>query len=153
MDEVDFVVRAEHHPPVGHWLILDIRVNGARLQEMVQHAVQAGTTRQSTAVPAGPYMGLDPAAATTGHFLGQPVVMSIEGRPKLDRALLRCTCGEPGCDSVIAEVRVEEYRVTWQGFRAAGAWLDIGPFEFDREQYNEALASATRSPHAFGGLT
>ena len=70
MDEVDFVVRSEHHPPIGYWSVLDVRVNGARLQELVTSALEAQSTHGDTVVPGADYMGLDPSAASAGHFLG-----------------------------------------------------------------------------------
>ena len=148
MDEVDFVVRSEHHPPIGYWSVLDVRVNGVRLQELVTNALEAQSTHGDTAVPGADYMGLDPSAASARHFLGYPVTMSIRGRLVFDRVLLRCTCGEPGCDNVSAEVRVEQSQVTWEKFRAGGVPLPIGPFVFSRSQYDEALR---RAAHASGG--
>ena len=146
MDEVDFVVRSEHHPPIGYWSVLDVRVNGVRLQELVTSALEAQSTHGDTVVPGADYMGLDPSAASAGHFLGgYPVTMSIRGQPVLDRVLLRCTCGEPGCDNVSAELRVEQSQVTWEKFRAGGAPLPIDPFVFSRSQYDEALRRADRS--------
>jgi hypothetical protein len=147
MDEADFVVRSEHHPPVGHWSVLDVRVNGVRLQELVKKAVEAQSTNTDTVVRGADYMGLDPAAASTGHFLGHPVTMSIQGSPVLDRVLLRCTCGEPGCDNVSAEVRVVQSQATCEGFepRCSAAHR---PFGFSRPQYDEALR---RAAHSSGG--
>jgi hypothetical protein len=146
MDKVDFAVRAEHHPPVGYWSVLDVRVNGVRLQELVKESVEGQSPNADTVVPGGDYMGLDPAIARAGHFLGGPVTMSIQGRPILERVLLRCTCGEPGCDAVTAEVRVEQSHVAWEKFRAGGVPLPIGPFVFSRPQYDEALQRVAHSP-------
>jgi hypothetical protein len=145
MDEVDFAVRSEHHPPVGYWSVVDIRVNGVRLQELVKKSVEGQSTHADTVLLGGQYMGLDPATARGGHFLGGPVTMSIQGRPILERVLLRCTCGEPGCDAVSAEVRVEQSQVTWEKFRAGGVPLPIGPYVFSRQQYDEALQRAAQS--------
>ena len=141
MDEVVFVMRSEHHAPVGYWSVLDIRVNGVPLRELVLTSDLESVPGAAEA-PAADYMGLDPAAASSGHFLGQPVVMSMQGRPVLDRALLRCTCGEPGCDNVTAQVLVDQQQVIWREFRASGDPLNIGPFEFDRAPYEEALRRA-----------
>ena len=144
MDEIVFVVRSEHHPPVGYWSVLDVRINGVRLQELV-HTAQVESTYQPAGSSKAAYMGLDPSVASTGHFIGQPVVMSIQGRPVLDRVLLRCTCGEPGCENVTAQVRVDDQQVIWREFRASGDPLDLGPFEFDRSKYEEALQRAATS--------
>lgn len=141
MDEVNFVVRSEHHPPVGYWSVLDIRVNDVRLQELV-NAVETESTNGLTVVLRADYMGLDPAAASSGHFLGQPLLMSIQGRPVLDRVLLRCVCGVTGCDDVAAAIQVESGRIIWRDFRARGAPLAVGAFKFERSQYDEALREA-----------
>lgn len=144
MDEIVFVVRSERHPPAGYWSVLDVRVNGVRLQELV-HTAELESTHRPAGSSTAQYMGLDPAVASTGHFVGQPVVMSMQGRLVLDRVLLRCTCGEPGCDNVTAQVRVEDDHVIWREFRASGDPLDLGPFEFARSQYEEALKRAGSS--------
>lgn len=145
LDKIVFVVRSEHHGPVGNWNVLDVRINGVRLQELV-HKAQVESTNRAAGSSNAAYMGLDPAVASTGHFVGQPVVMSIQGRPVLDRVLLRCTCGEPGCDNVTAQVRIDDEHVTWREFRASGGDpLDLGPFEFERSQYEEALQQAANS--------
>src|SRR3954463_13670943 len=83
VDAVEFVVRAERHPPVGEWRLLDIRVNGARLQELVDRALRGRRPPEVAEADVGPYMGLDPADAGTGHFIGQPVVTSVRGQRKL----------------------------------------------------------------------
>lgn len=144
MDEIGFVVLSEHHPPAGYWSVLDVRINGVRLQELV-HAAELESTHRPAASSNGQYMGLDPAVASTGHFVGQPVVMSMQGRLVLDRVLLRCTCGEPGCDNVTARVEADDEHVILHEFRASGDPLDLGPFEFDRSQYEEALKRAAAS--------
>ncbi|HXY26839.1 MAG TPA: hypothetical protein VEH82_00990 [Acidimicrobiales bacterium] len=64
-------------------------------------------------------------------------------------AALGCTCGVNDCIPFLAEVRITDDQVSLGGFRnplAAGlSWdySDLGPFVFDRAQYEVALQKAT----------
>ena len=73
-------------------------------------------------------------------------------------AVLRCSCGEIGCDSVIARIALDGDRVTWSDFDRAPAGRPLGsagrnrlsPWDhdrlgalvFDRDQYLDALQAA-----------
>lgn len=65
-------------------------------------------------------------------------------------AILECTCGVPDCWPLLAYITVRDSRVTWSGFEqpyrrdaeASGvAWSygNLGPFVFDREQYEREM--------------
>ena len=63
--------------------------------------------------------------------------------------ILGCTCGDSDCSSASAIVEVLDDSVVWSDFRGTnppagkpGAFDDIGPYRFDREQYAVALAAA-----------
>jgi hypothetical protein len=69
VDEIEFSVERELHLPIGEWTVLDIRINGHRLQEMVKEVeTRTSSGLDGTGVP-GDYMGLDPRDAPTllGH--------------------------------------------------------------------------------------
>ena len=63
-------------------------------------------------------------------------------------AVLGCTCGVNECIPFLAEVRIADDEVSWGRFwnpLAAGlSWdySDLGPFVFDRAQYEVALEKA-----------
>lgn len=58
--------------------------------------------------------------------------------------LLGCNCGETGCWSLVACVRVQGDLVTWSGFerpgRTAVDYSSFGPFAFDRIWYDHAVS-------------
>jgi hypothetical protein len=59
--------------------------------------------------------------------------------------LLGCVCGEPSCWPLTAQVEVGDATVTWTGFRTGHRDWDLsglGPFVFDRHQYETALVAA-----------
>lgn len=152
MDSVAFSVARELHPPIGEWTVLDIRVNGSRLQEIVR-AVEAnqGTGDAEKNAPApGAYMGLHPQSDDyfVRRLVGEPVVHTSNGISRRT-ALLRCTCGEVECWPLQANVEVTDRTVTWSHFRSAHDEWDlssIGPFVFDRDQYEKSLSAATPDP-------
>ena len=63
--------------------------------------------------------------------------------------LLGCECGEVGCWPLIARVTSTANTVTWDGFkqphRAERDYSKFGPFIFDAEQYQSAIADAERA--------
>lgn len=95
--------------------------------------------------PVGRYGGLWSVCWNFGgfknYFLGNgrsPV--SRDGNPI---ALLVCECGEAGCWSLETAVSLTQDTVTWSGFaqphRDKRYYSDLGPFIFDRVQYEAAL--------------
>lgn len=64
--------------------------------------------------------------------------------------LMQCECGEVGCWPLLAKLEVTDTTVTWSDFQQphrgpqspAGWWRydNLGPFSFDRVQYEAALA-------------
>jgi hypothetical protein len=64
--------------------------------------------------------------------------------------LLGCTCGDPDCSSVRARLVADADSVVWSGFWASSPprdrpegqdYSEIGPFRFDRREYEAALAN------------
>jgi hypothetical protein len=58
-------------------------------------------------------------------------------------ALLECSCGNPGCWTLLVRVHVLKQVVVWSDFEQLHRdWLyDLGPFVFDTQQYVAALES------------
>jgi hypothetical protein len=74
------------------------------------------------------------------HFLGTPVATWFEDG---DTVLMGCECGEWGCWPLTAIIHVGPETVRWSGFRTGHRdWdlSDLGPFEFDRHDYETATA-------------
>lgn len=98
--------------------------------------------------PAGEYGGLILQLFRYGpldlYFLGKsetPYFANSPGRI----FVLGCECGEVGCWPLTCWVDVRDHAVTWQRFeqphRPTRDYSAFGPFEFDREQYEDALRS------------
>ncbi|HEY1095136.1 MAG TPA: hypothetical protein VGE61_10565 [Glycomyces sp.] len=71
------------------------------------------------------------------------------GAPDGDTVLLGCDCGDWGCWPLLAQVDVTDTTVTWRHFsnehRPAWDLSGLGPFTFDRAQY-EASLRTTQEP-------
>lgn len=119
-----------------------ILVNGRRLEALARdvelsHAVDEGSPNL-----AGDYspLSLDDIRGDRMHFLGRPVTTWFDDG---DTVLMGCPCGEWGCWPLTVRVEVGATSVEWSGFRNGHRdWdlTDLGPFVFDRAQYDNALA-------------
>ena len=61
--------------------------------------------------------------------------------------VLRCVCGDRGCAGALVEIVIRGDAIVWQNLRAsrfadssADVYAGIGPFRFDRVQYESSLA-------------
>ena len=119
-------------------------VNGRDLVELAREAERAGAAADGQPDLAGPYGGLEPedALAPSRHLLGAPLPhLAATGDGRVP--LLLWECGEAGCWPLVARVEVTRERVTWSDFaqphRPHWRHHALGPFTFDRAQYEAAL--------------
>ena len=99
--------------------------------------------------PAGGYGGLIPAYYRFGpldrHFLGLAAGSGDIDSESTLTPVLGCECGEWGCWPLLAEITLWSDRVVWTRFanptRPDSPYPGLGPFEFDRDQYLDALGS------------
>lgn len=97
--------------------------------------------------PAGGYGGLVPAFYRYGplgpYFLGRAENRATGAEPRRIY-LLGCECGEVGCWPLTATVDVDDDTVRWvdlrQPYRPNRSYEAFGPFVFEREAYEQALA-------------
>lgn len=148
MNRIEFVVEAADAP--GGEPRLAILIDGVRLQELVRSierrfALAEVHGDEDEAPPAGGYAGpasLDGVFWPSRHYLGEP---ELSYRDDGDTVLLGCPCGLWGCWPLSARVEVTETSVTWSGFfnGARKSWdlTELGPFVFDRRQYEASLRS------------
>ena len=84
---------------------------------------------------AGAYAGLHPA-----QWAALPEAYG-DGRV----AVLACECGEVGCWPLRVRIEASADTVTWadfaQPYRAEWSYAGLGPFVFDRREYDAAVAS------------
>ncbi len=123
---------------------LRILIDDIDLVEIARKAESASLEAENSRKLAGSYSGRDLFDAPTmldlllGRGMREPIVDGGGGVP-----LLRCECGCPGCWDLVANIDVAQDTVRWSGFRQPHrpAWRYDGMvFEFEREQYDAALA-------------
>jgi hypothetical protein len=164
MNTIEFrVVLLQVAREPGTWPVVDIAVDGVPLIERVRElelpyaqaeAIERaeefadfppGTLAQELA---GDYMPLSTNFAwPSRHFLGEPVELP-RGGDAGETMVLACTCGINDCWALLTRVVLTEQTVTWSGFRNNSRDWDLsrlGPFVFDRSQYEDSLRSSGES--------
>lgn len=109
----------------------------ARRQEL--EAARAGGEEHLAGNYAGLTLGRSGGAAWQKWFLGGGESWFGDG----DTCLLGCTCSDVGCWPLTALVEIGDTTVRWHRFRTGRRDWDLsrlGPFEFARDQYDNALA-------------
>ncbi|MFN3856117.1 MAG: hypothetical protein ACK4RV_00085 [Caulobacter sp.] len=105
---------------------------------LIDHAKTAGVTGVDGLVPSFfDYGRLQDYFKGVGDFTCRP------GLPD-HVAVLVCRCGNLECNDLLARIRKDGDLVRWDDFRAQDGSLslpDLGPFEFDRRQYEAAVAA------------
>jgi hypothetical protein len=135
---------------------IQIKINGRDLVELVRAVENPFAYKEGAASIAGAYAGLRPGKDTcppSRHFLGEPSA----GRYRYDAKtqVLGCECGEVGCWPLLCRIEAGATRVTWsqfeqphrtgKGAHAPWSYDELGPFEFDRRQYEQALEALLRA--------
>jgi hypothetical protein len=124
---------------------VDIFVNGRELSELAGEVELPFARAEGKPHLAGSYASLNVDLVGAGHFRGDPALTWFDDG---DTVLLGCDCGEWGCWPLTVDVAVTEGRVAWSHFRQGHRDWDLsalGPFEFDRAQYDAALAELAES--------
>ena len=134
---------------------LRILVNGRDLADLAREVELPFARGENAESIAGAYSGLPPdrnICPPSKHFLGQPSAVIYRYGNKVQ--VLGCECGEPGCWPLICRIEIRQKTVCWTDFeqphrsgrspRPAWSYDTLGPFEFDRAQYEMAVAQLTR---------
>jgi hypothetical protein len=128
-------------------------VNGVSLIELSRVVERPFAAREGHPEIAGGYRGLPGSVA-----LGPGSVLL--GSCATDRAalyldegqltVLCCECGERGCWPLTARLEVDSDLVVWRDFEQPHRFewdlSALGPFVFDRRQYEAAVTAASDSP-------
>jgi hypothetical protein len=127
VDRIEFVV-ATVELGVGPDIRADPVINGQRLVELLDRAAGRDTV----------LAGLPPSqlrrVATEPGAGAEPRRVQVLG----------CGCGDTQCAGASVEVMRAGEDVIWRDVHASGsppdAWRSIGPFRFDRAEYDAAIA-------------
>jgi hypothetical protein len=126
-------------------------IDGELLTDIVARVLSFAQTRSQTSNDK--YAGLIPAYFRFGlarsHFYGQHGASKISDRIPL----LGCSCGEWGCDPVLAKIEMSKSHVTWSNF-SGGNPKSVSQFsglhfEFERRAYDAAVIGVSEIWDAF----
>jgi hypothetical protein len=124
----------------SEWAAAEIRIDGLPFIELVKQYEESRGYR-----PAGGY-GYCPVGRTlppSRHFLGEAAWGPSTANPRV--SLLLCECRNVGCWDFRGAITLTPDRVVWSNFEQIYRHWNydgFGPFEFDRTQYENALAAA-----------
>ena len=133
-----------------------VLVDGVDLKLRVQEAEERFAAAEGNATLAGQYRGLwvNYVAPPSRHFLGTPSHPVYQVGQKTQ--ILECECGEPGCWPLLCRISLTKERVLWSDFEQPHRngesqnplwdYSGFGPFEFEREAYEAALAQLAPRP-------
>ena len=145
MDEVSFELARAGAEFSDELKQIKIQVNGTELPELVREIELPGARAEGDEELAGNYVGLVPGYVrvdVAGHFLGGAGAKLYDSDDEKIQ-LLGCGCGEVGCSPLLARVTVTDDTVTWDEFeqptRPEWDYDGLGPFTFERSQYERAL--------------
>ncbi|MEN3537886.1 hypothetical protein AAH991_22420 [Microbispora sp. ZYX-F-249] len=147
------VVEFRLDPPAGDWAFgnVEILVDGVPLRDLAKVVEAPFAASEGHPGIAGAYEGLSERLCwPSRHFLGEPELRWFD---EGETVLLGCDCGEWGCWPLTARVEVTGTTVVWSGFRNGhrdGQWdlSALGPFVFERGQYEAALRATQRDDGA-----
>jgi hypothetical protein len=115
---------------------VEILVNGIPLWSQIEDVRNRGMAEEVEGC-----LGVPPSlvAPPSRHWLGDPEVgWSVDGRA----LIFDCECGHWPCGGTTAKISVTADLVEWSHFSGPTADSDplsIGPFFFDRDDYEQAL--------------
>ena len=150
MDTISFSIEQG-----DRWEIVNILVNSRNLTDIVREVELPYALAEGHPNIAGKYAGLPKKIALlpSKHLLGESYLgYGLKNRG----AVLVCTCGEPICSPLDATITLTDGEVIWHNFdnsvrsRPSRSnpynYNDLGPFHFDRQQYEDALRKMSQHP-------
>ena len=160
--------RAIRWPEGGGFQPVEVRINGHPLLDLIRSAEEPWGQAENAAEPSDPdtfsgpvvpgaylYPGARTVLLPSREWLGSPSEPGFvldAGDPRRGKAMvLGCTCGISECWFVQARIEVGVDRVRWSEFGQFHRphWrYDLGPFTFDRLQYEAQLAPRAAEPRA-----
>ena len=123
-------------------------IDGRDLVEIVKAVELPFAAAAGRPSRAGHYAGLELAAVAppSRHFWGEPQ-FSLYGGSGVVQVLECSGCREAGCMPIFCRIEVAPDLVRWSEFRASWDpdptdwdYTSLGPFEFERAQYEAAVS-------------
>jgi hypothetical protein len=128
-----------------------VYINGHRLFDLAR---ESASEEDESWVAPPPAVVLPPSR----QLLGGPDTWEDPAEPWFDDgavAVGACGCSSPGCDALLVKIEMTDEVVTWHHFRRhnrpAVRYTGLGPFRFERSDYEAALQSAADVFAANGG--
>jgi hypothetical protein len=155
MDTVEFLTSFSR---IEDYKVVDIYINGINLIDMLWQIEMPLAYQEGAPEMAGAYEGLPPLFVypPAGHFLGKANTAYAYDDGKVS-LLEYAYSGVPGEWPFVARIQVEENEISWSAFeqvrrnklRNGYRWhYDMmGTFNFDREQYQDALEQAAKQAY------
>jgi hypothetical protein len=130
----------------GRYLSVHVLIDGRDLIDIVRSVEGTFAAAEGHPKLAGAYAGLQPE-----EWANLPEQYG-DGRA----AVLACECLEVGCWPLRAKITVEAATVTWSDFEQphrAWTYESLGPFRFDRTEYEQEIARITAAERPERSLT
>ena len=143
MDTIRFKVGKRDDPADGLVDAVGIFINGRNLVDMVREVELPFAAREGKPHLAGNYVGLPVEAVLfpSRRLLGDGEECHDDWGGRI--SVLGCGCGVVGCWPLQVVIDATEDDVTWSGFeqphRRRWDHDGLGPFVFDRDEYEAAL--------------
>jgi hypothetical protein len=152
VDEFRLVIEESDEVTLPFWLkSAVVYINGHGLYDLAR---AAASEEDEAWVSPPPTVVLPPSR----QLLGGPDTWEDPDDPWFEDgtvAVGACGCSFPGCDALLVKIDFTEDMVTWRDFRRhnrpAVRYAALGPFRFDRRDYEAALRSAADAFGASGG--
>ena len=137
---------------IEDYKVVEVYINGFRFIDLVYNIEYPYSLLENREGMAGAYEGIPAifALPPAQHFFGRPV--KDYSYPEGKTALLEyAQSGIPGEWTLIARIKVADKTITWSEFeqvkrpRGNGQYwdyADLGEFNFERNQYTQALTKA-----------
>lgn len=127
----------------GVYVGAQLQINGVSFLDLVRQAELPMAQLEGTPELAGRYGW----CYGTRRFMAELMQRSENSGGAV--ALLICSCGEPGCWLLYAHIEVGATTVTWRDFRQSNrkSWdyAGLGPFHFDRSEYEREVLALDRA--------
>ncbi len=146
MDRITFIHTVEKYE-WGEFDCASIVVNGMSLIELLREYEMPFAKAEGAEHRAGDYINI--VRESLHNMLLNPTPPVVGDPKKIE--LLTCSCGSPGCWPMLVKIMETENSVIWSDFeqphrKETWDYTKFGPFEFEKEQYYQAIETLHEIP-------